>query len=223
MKLDAGIYEFMKAFRDDRLAKMDSGEIPVSLADGPATVIHLLPSSAFEPGAAVDLSAVAREHSLSGLAGEQWGLSYDFEGVLVWESSDAEETRSYVQVFRNGVVEIADTGLIAGGPEGGKTDIRTFERRVSETLRVWIGVLAKAGARGPLALVLTLLHVRDWSLDAGDTGDSRLVPRSINRDDLLAPETFLEDLASDPTPAFKALFDPIWNAAGYSGSKGFPR
>jgi hypothetical protein len=32
MKLDAGIYEFMKAFREDRLAKMDSGDIPVSLA-----------------------------------------------------------------------------------------------------------------------------------------------------------------------------------------------
>ena len=223
MKLDAGTYDFMKAFRDDRLAKMDSGEIPVSLAEGPTTVIHLLPASAFEPGAAVDLSAVAREHSLSGLAGEQWGLSYDFEGVLVWESSDPEETRSYVQIFRSGMLEIADTALIAGGPEGEKIDIQTFERRVSEATRSWIGVLARVGARGPLAIVLTLLHVRDWSLDGGDAGDSRLAPRPINRDDLLIPEAFLDDVASDPNPALKAVFDPIWNAAGYPGSKGLPR
>src|SRR4029077_19450862 len=83
MKLDAGIYEFMKAFRDDRLAKMDSGDIPVSLAEGPTTVLHVLPASAFDPGASVNLSTVAHERSLTGLAGEQWSLSYDFEGVLV--------------------------------------------------------------------------------------------------------------------------------------------
>ena len=106
MKLDAGIYEFMKAFRDDRLAKMDSGDIPVSLAEGPTTVLHVLPASAFEPGASVNLSAVAHERSLTGLAGEQWSLSYDFEGVLVWDSSASEDTRSYVQLFRNGVLEM---------------------------------------------------------------------------------------------------------------------
>ncbi len=93
MKLDAGIYEFMKAFRDDRLAKMDSGDIPVSLAEGPTTVLHVLPASAFDPGASVNLSTVAHERSLTGFAGEQWSLSYDFEGVLVWDSSASEDTR----------------------------------------------------------------------------------------------------------------------------------
>ena len=220
MKLESGIYEFIKAFRDDRLAKMDSGDIPVSLAEGPATVIHLLPASAFEPGVSIDLSVIARERSLSGLAGEQWSLSYDFEGVLVWDSTNAEETRSYVQVFRSGSIEMADTALIAG-PEGQKIDIEVFERRVAETLRRWIEILARSGVRGPLAVMLTLLRVRDWDLAGGDTGDSRVASHPIDRDDLLVPEAFLEDLTTDPTPVFKSLFDPIWNAAGYPGSKHF--
>jgi hypothetical protein len=219
MKLDAGIYEFMKAFRDDRLAKMDSGDIPVSLAEGPATVLHVLPASAFEPGASVNLSAVAHERSLTGLAGEQWSLSYDFEGVLVWDSSASEDTRSYVQVFRNGVLEMGDTALLAPGGEGERNDIRTFERLLSETARRWMRVLAGAGARGPTALMLTLLHVRGWDLNGGDTGDERLVPHPIDRDDLVVPEVLLEDLAADPTAAFQAIFDPIWNAAGYPGSR----
>ena len=133
MKLDAGIYEFMKAFRDDRLAKMDSGDIPVSLAEGPTTVLHVLPASVFEPGASVNLSAVAHERSLTGLAGEQWSLSYDFEGVLVWDSSASEDTRSYVQLFRNGVLEMGDTALLAAGGEGERNDIGTFEGLLSET------------------------------------------------------------------------------------------
>jgi len=219
MKLDPGIYEFMKAFRDDRLAKMDSGDIPVSLSEGPTTVIHLLPSSAFEPGAVVDLSAVAREHSPSGLAGDQWSISYDLEGVLVWESGGSEETSSYVQLFRSGTLEIADAALISGESGGDKIDIRTFERRVSEVLRAWISLTARAGARGPLALMITLLHVRGWDLAGGDTGDSRLVPHPIDRDDLVIPEAFLEDFSADPAAAFKAVFDPIWNAAGYPGRK----
>jgi hypothetical protein len=219
MKLDSGVYEFMKAFRDDRLSKMDSGDIPVSLSEGPTTVIHLLPASAFEPGAAVDLSVVAREHSISGLAGEQWSISYDLEGVLVWESSGSEETSSYVQLFRSGTLEIADAALISGESGGDKVDIRSFERRVSEALRAWISLLGRAGARGPAALMLTLLHVRGWDLAGGDIGDSRLAAHPIDRDDLVIPEVFFEDLAADPAPAFKAVFDPIWNAAGYPGSK----
>ncbi len=67
MKLDPGISELVKAFREARLAKMDSGDIPVSLAEGAATVIHLVPASAFEPGAAIDLATVARERSRSAL------------------------------------------------------------------------------------------------------------------------------------------------------------
>jgi len=217
MKLDSGIYEFMKAYRDDRLAKMDSGDIPVSLAEGPTTVLHVLPASAFEPGASVNLSSVAKERSLTGLAGEQWSLSYDFEGVLVWDSSASEETHSYVQVFRNGILEMGDTALLA--PGGERNDIRTFERLLSETARQWMRVLASAGARGPTALMLTLLHVRGWDLNGSDTGDERLVPHPIDRDDLVVPEVFLEDLAADPTAALQAIFDPIWNAAGYPGSK----
>jgi len=222
MKLDAGIYEFMKAFRDDRLAKMDSGDIPVSLAEGPTTVLHVLPASAFEQGASVDLSTVARERSLTGLAGEQWSLSYDFEGVLAWDSSGSEDTRSYVQVFRNGILELGDTALLAPGEEGQRNDIRTFERLLSETARRWMRLLAGAGARGPVALMLTLLHVRGWDLNGGDTGDERFVPHLIDRDDLVVPEAFLEDLGADPTAAFKTIFDPIWNAAGYPGSQ-YPR
>jgi hypothetical protein len=221
MKLDAGIYEFMKAFRDDRLAKMDSGDIPVSLAEGPTTVLHVLPASAFEPGVSVNLSTVAHERSLTGLAGEQWSLSYDFEGVLVWDSSASEDTRSYVQVFRNGILEMGDTALLTPGGEAERNDIRAFERLLSETARRWIRVLAGAGARGPTALKLTLLHVRGWDLSGGDTGDERLVPHPIDRDDLMVPEAFLEDLGEDSTAAFQAIFDPIWNAAGYPGFR-FP-
>ena len=82
-------------------------------------------------------------------------------------------------------------------------------------------LLAAAGARGPAALMLTLLHVRGWDLKGGDTGDERLVAHPIDRDDLIVPEVFLEDLAADPAAAFQAIFDPIWNAAGYPGSR-FP-
>ena len=45
------------------------------------------------------------------------------------------------------------------------------------------------------------------------------MPHPIDRDDLVIPEAFLEDLSADPAATFKAVFDPIWNAAGYPGRK----
>jgi len=220
MNIDRTTWEFLKAFRDDRLAKIESGEIPVSLAEGSSVVLHLMPASAFSPGTQIDLSAALRHANLAGLSGESWGLSYDFEGLLVWESSDAEETTSYVQLFRAGTVEIADTALLASGDSGEKPDIHDFEKAVDAAARQWISILKDVGAAGSLAAALTISGVRNWSLQS-DAPDARLTPRPIDRDDLVIPEAFLEDLAADPGPMMKALFDPIWNAAGYAGSPSF--
>src|SRR5262249_21048294 len=162
-----------------------------SLAQGSSTVIHLLPASAFEPGASADLSLALRHRPLVGLTGESWGLSYDFEGVLVWESSAAEEPTSYAQLFRTGTVEIADTSLLSSGPGGGKPPIRDFERAIYEAARNWASLLKDLQTQGPLAIALTLTGVRDWSLDGADITDSRLTPRPIDRDDLMVPEAYL--------------------------------
>ena len=42
------------ALRDDRLSKMDSAELPVTLFDAPRVILHLVPSSAFEAGSHAD-------------------------------------------------------------------------------------------------------------------------------------------------------------------------
>ncbi len=220
MTIDRATWEFVKAYRDDRLAKIESGEIPVSLAQGSSTVLHLMPASAFAPGTQVDLSRALRHATLAGLSGESWGLSYDFEGLLVWESSDAEETSSYAQLFRAGNVEIADTAILSSGDSGGKPDIADFEKAVDAAARNWIAILREVGVAGPLAAALTLSGVRGWSLRA-DSSDGRLTPRPIDRDDLVIPEAFLPDIADDPGPLMKALFDPIWNAGGHAGSPSF--
>ncbi len=221
MTIDRATWEFVKAYRDDRLAKIEAGEIPVSLAEGRSTVMHLMPASAFEPGAQVDLSLALRHRPLAGLTGEAWGLSYDFEGLLVWESSSPEETTSYAQLFRTGAVEIVDTALLSSGDSGEKPEILVFEKTVYETARNWIALLKEIGAHGPLSVALTLSGVRDWSLGSGDGGDDRLTPRPIDRDDLVIPEAFLGDLAADPSRTMKAVFDTIWNAAGHAGSPSF--
>jgi hypothetical protein len=220
MSIDRTTWEFVKAFRDDRLAKIESGEIPVSLAEGSSTVLHLMPASAFAPGAQVDLSAALRGSTPSGITGESWGLSYDFEGLLVWESSVSEETTSYAQLFRSGIVEIVDTALLASGQSAEKPDIADFEKAVYGAARNWISLLRAVGAAGPLAAALTLSGVRNWSLSEDRSG-GRLTPRPIDRDDLVIPEAFLEDIAGDPGPLMKALFDPIWNAGGHAGSPNF--
>ena len=220
MSIDRATWEFVKAFRDDRLAKIESGEIPVSLAEGSSTVLHLMPASAFAPAAQVDLSAALNQRTLSGLTGESWGLSYDFEGLLVWESSASEETTSYAQLFRSGVVELVDTALLASGASGEKPDIADFEKTVYDSARNWISILRAVGAAGPLAAALTLTGVRGWSLSEDRSG-GRLTPRPIDRDDLVISEAFLEDLGADPGPVMKALFDPIWNAGGHAGSPNF--
>jgi hypothetical protein len=106
--LSASAAERMKAFRVDRIAKIVGGDTAVPLPMGAKAVTHILPLSSFTVAQSVDLNRAWRDHSnVIGVLGSSGSSpSFNLDGLLV--SSSHSRGRRYVQLFRDGCVEVVD-------------------------------------------------------------------------------------------------------------------
>ena len=76
--------------------------------------------------------------------------------------------------------------------------------------------------------MLSLLNVGNFKLNMQQGKSIVLSEHQIDRESLLLPEFFIDDLKSDPKMILKSTFDSLWNAAGikrcefYNGSGEWP-
>ena len=210
-------------FRDDRLSKMDSAELPVTLFDAPRAVLHVVPASAFEAGAHV---AVARLHELApehGPRGEEADVLFNFDGFVTRVAGEEDTSLSYVQMFRSGAVEIVHVDLLTSDDEESTIDTARFERTLLQEARQWIAIQKELGARAPVFLMLSLQRVNGLSLDGDEKADENAGGHPIDRNELVMPEAVLASFDDDAARALKPLFDAVWNAAGCARSPNFSR
>jgi hypothetical protein len=210
-------------FRDDRLSKIDSAELPVALFDAPRAILHLVPASAFEAGAHV---AIARLHELaprSGPRGEEAEVLFNFDGFVTRVAGEEDTSLSYVQMFRSGAVEIVHVDLLTSDGEEAIVDTARFERTLLHEARVWIGIQKELGARAPVFLMLSLQRVNGLSLDGDEKAEENAGAHPIDRNELVVSEALLASWDDDAARALKPLFDAVWNAAGCARSPNFSR
>lgn len=210
------------AMRDDRLSKMDSAELPVTLFDAPRAILHLVPASAFEAGSHAAIPALTASAPQRGPLGEEVENAFNADGFVQRVAAEDDTSLSYVQVFRNGAVEIVHANLLTSDDEESVVDTARFERALIGAARQWTGLQKQLGALAPIFVMLSLQRTRDLSLD-GDEKAAREAAHPIDRDELIVPEAVLLSFDDDLAKVLKPLFDAVWNAAGYPQSKNFSR
>jgi hypothetical protein len=217
-------FEFVKAFRDDRLAKLDAGEMPAPLADFPRTVLHVAPAGSFDAGVFFDLSDLSgRLSEIRPSSDQEWASSYNFDGFLIRETSDSDSSASYVQVFRNGIVEMVDTLLLASESGDPVIDAPRFERELLQSLRRFLDLQRSLGAEPPVFVLLSLIRVKDYSLGLPHGEDAEEGAHPLDRDELVIPECVVDSFDADAPSILKPAFDVLWNSAGFPSSKNFDR
>lgn len=198
----------MRAFRDERLARILSDEGAVPLTEGPKAVFHILPFSSF---AGHERFSVAR---LRELAGPQ--MRPFFEGLVLKLSPSSAGAVRYSAIFSNGAFEIAFASLSSA--DGSKT-LFTHSYEGMESLKecqAAIAYLQKLGVTPPYIVSLALVGAGGYLPDV-DLRTARYEgnPRPFPRDVLVAPETILEGFDSPLEILQNELFDSLWNATGY--------
>ena len=206
--LSQTVVERMKEFRADRIFEISAGRIPSvwhppGVFDAGKAVLHFIPFVSFTPGFSVDLQSM-RGGSVVSLS----NAANNFEGIV---GPGSAQPYSYVQAFRNGIVESACSfpGLGELAIPGSLLP-KSLRRLFVNSLEV-----AKFHNIAPPAFVcLTLVDIKGYTLAEALRLSDHVV---IDRDVLPIPETVIESYDIKPKKVLHPLCKIVWNACGFNG------
>jgi schlafen family protein len=218
--LASGVTEKIRAFRIDRVIELSNNTTPVPFVDGPKVILHFLPVEAFASQPQFDvLQFVDRQLEFPPMAALGWNNRINLNGVIAYTASSGESlVRSYVQLYRNGILE-AVNGKILEQEYKTKRVIPSvsYERYLLRYFPTCIQILRTIGVLPPIVVAMTLTNVRGLQMAASEFefGDP------IAEDTLILPEIWIEDFARPPGKILKPMLDLVWNASGFPQSRNF--
>lgn len=208
--------ERIRDFRSDRIAKIIADETPVMLEPHPKIVLHVLPIESFSSNITIDLNSVDRASSLQPMYSHGFNRRYNFDGLLTYSPSQESIAYSYAQIFRNGSIEAVEAYLL--GILGEKKLIPSlgYEEEVIKALQSYLALQRQLELRPPILVMLSLLGVKGCMMGVDSLRNRQRVP--IDRDVLLIPEAFVEDLTAQASDILRPAFDAVWQSAGWERS-----
>lgn len=213
--LSETLVERVKRFRESRISQVYAGETPVPLSQGAKVVLHLVPLISFSPAQRYDIDPIAsKPEKMAPMNHYMSDQRYNLDGFLTYSVTQTEESYSYVQLFRNGIIEAVDALTLSD--ENGAMLIpgTSLEEEIIRSFPNYLSVLKSLEVELPIFAFLTLVGVKGYSMGIARVMLLRRVPHKIEKDILLLPEVVIEDYAVDVGDILRPCFDSIWNACG---------
>lgn len=227
--LSETISERIRSFRADRIAKILADEGPISLEPYAKIVLHVMPVGSFGRPQSYNIRKYYEEYKKINLllklnAFTSSGRRYNFNGILAYCMPRGGKCWSYVQLFKNGVVEAVDTYYIMER-DGKKCVPSQYENRVVKGLENYLSLLKDLGVDMPAVVSLTLAGVQGYAMDKRYQPvhvQHRVVePQRIVENILLVPEVEVRSYEEKAVDILKGSFDAVWNAGGLEGSPNY--
>jgi hypothetical protein len=220
----ASALDRIRAFRAERLARIDAGEAIVPLAQNCGRlVVHLVPTASFGFRSHIDLEkAYSAQQSLRPMSSMGYSPQINFDGFCNAHHGSDGKCWSYTHVFRNGAVEAVKVRVVSD-LDPGKLWIPTldFDKWIFDCLPRYLNALQSLDVPTPIVLMITLQGVRGARLGVHPMPLDG-VP-ALDRDVLELPEIILDQYGSetDYQRAARPAFDALWNTGGFVRSKHF--
>ncbi|MCP9470254.1 MAG: ATP-binding protein [Nitrospira sp.] len=211
----------LASFRIERVTKIAANEGPVSLAEGPKAILHLIPMSVLDPTITWDLTPYNKMSPV-----ESIGFTsprYNFDGVLHCETSSKNGTTLYyVQFFRNGIIEVCTGRFFSPNVQfiesGLFIESDLFEPNIYDATMTCMELLKKEiGVSPPLIFFLSLTGVAGYkmskmSLMKLPVGYYPQEQTPIRDSVLLFPEIVMDSFDQPIDRLLRPVFDRLWNA-----------
>ena len=105
--------ERIRSFRQDRISRIFANETPVPFKEGAKIILHLIPITAFDPSQQLDVQEIAsHQQKLMPMIWSSGNYRYNLDGFLSYSAGNSTRTHSYVQMFRNGIIEAVEGTLL---------------------------------------------------------------------------------------------------------------
>jgi hypothetical protein len=222
----ASLSDRFRAFRLDRLSKLATTP-PLQLDSGPRIVVHCVPLLSLNEQASYDVNALLDRPQEIPLLGANYRSSrINLAGLLTYASTDTG-TKSYTQIFRNGAMESVRIGLLYHRASDTGEEMRViphvaFEQELLKHVTRCCRVYLSMGVPPPIGIAVSLTGVRGYRMASDFTMDVMEHPGApIDEDDVILPESIIENLTDSIPKLMKPTIDLLWNAAGHIDSPDF--
>lgn len=213
------ITERIRRFREDRISKIIAKETSVPLYDNPKIVLHIIPLISLNPAQSYEINKIGAD-VMRPISASGYDYRYNLDGLITYCCEySGKNCLSYVQLFKNGIIEAVDAYLLAPRNKE-KLIFRTYEREIFQSLYNYINVIKILEVEPPAFIFLTIVDVRGYRMFIDEMSDFlyRGMTHTIDRDILILPEVVMERYEVKAEEVLKPCFDSIWNACGYPKS-----
>lgn len=209
--------ERIKNFRIERVSKIISNDVNVSLVDSPKIVLHLLPLASFEKGYKLDLSVYLDNYqNLRPLFDNISFQRYNLDGVLTYSTiADFRTADSYLLLYYNGILETVNARILSLYDESRKRfQIEAIEKGIINELKRFLAELNSLDISCPIVITVSFLKVNGFNMDSNNF--NYISQHPVDRDHLFFPEVLINDYSEQIELVIKPIFDSLWQAFGFS-------
>lgn len=211
--------ERIRAFRADRLIALSNNQTPVPFVDTPKIVIHFLPIESFVGRQQYDLRPLYDQaHRWAPMGTTSFDRRLNLDGMLIYGVHDP--CFSYTQIYRTGIIEAVQGNLLARPWEGTVLiPSQAYEEKIMVCLTQCFLLLEEVGCGAPVVVGLSLLKTKGLRMGVDRFNFDNGHP--IAEENIILPETVVDDLATPPAEVLRPMFDMVWNACGHRQSLNF--
>lgn len=210
------IIEQISKFKTERIIQVIANNFPVPLSEGAKIVLHLIPLESFSPGYKVDLTSIINNPiKLKLIYLGDINARINLEGVLSYG------TDGYAQYYRSGIIEAVEGCLLNRGDGKKYIPSGLYEKELIKSLTEYLSLAKELGVNMPIVVFLTFIGVQGYEMPTGSEFVRFERSEKIDRDILQLPETIIESYDTKSADMLRPLFDLVWNACGYPGSRNF--
>ena len=220
--LSQTLTEQISKFKIERISQLVANNLPLPFYDGGKIVLHLIPLESFNPNLSIDLNPIiSHPEKLRPIYASGWSHRINLEGVLSYSGGRNDKSHSYIQLYRNGIVEAVEGLILSAERESKIIPSITYELELINSLVELLKIEKELGVNVPIAVFLTLIGVKDYEMgvDRGRFWHNEYY--KIDREILQLPETIIDSYDTDPKDILRPMFDLIWNTCGFKRSYNF--
>lgn len=217
-----GLAERIADFRRLRLSLILGGEVPVNLPDGYVVAAHIVPLQSLSPDyAGVDVT-VPGSSSMPLFYSSPSQRRLNFDGCLLSAYPNAGIANGYVQLFRDGILEIVEAENPKDLPQQaiGYIPSTSFEEGCQKVVSASLALLGQLGVQPPVYICISLARARGLVMARPSRWFTTGSPH-IDKDVLVVPPVLAQSLTEDVGKLLRPAFDVVWQASDVDQSPNY--
>ena len=146
-------------------------------------------------------------------------MRWNIDGLYTDDHRGEHQAWGSVQLYRNGIIEAVDTGVLSAGEQPDSILGWPFERVLIDAVTRYTEVQKDIGVTLPIAVLVTLTDVKDrWIVPPYQRLSLYRDPPRIDRAIVVLPDVMLTNWDDEIPRLLRPLFDGLWQAGGLPGS-----